>query len=45
MDDAVVMLLQRIERSAKQTGSYLAANSFRLPESRPRACRRSSQAG
>ena len=43
--DAVVMSLQSIERAPKQTGSYLAADSFRSPESGPSACRRSSQAG
>ena len=43
--DAALMPLQSIERASQQTGSYLAADSFRLPESGQNTCRRSSQAG
>jgi hypothetical protein len=43
--DAVVMSLQSIERPPQQSRRYRADATFRLPESRPNACRRSSQAG
>jgi hypothetical protein len=40
-----VMSLQSIERPPQQSRRYRADDTFRLPESRPNACRRSSQAG
>jgi hypothetical protein len=33
--DAVVMLLERIERTPQQTGIYFAVDTFRLSESEP----------
>jgi hypothetical protein len=40
-----VMSFQSVQRAPQQTWSYRAADGFRLRESGPKACRRSSQAG
>jgi hypothetical protein len=40
-----VMSLQSIERPPQQSRRYRTDDTFRLPESRPNACRRSSHAG
>jgi hypothetical protein len=43
--DAVLMSLQSIEGALKQTGSYLAVDSFCSSESEPNSCRPRSKAG
>jgi hypothetical protein len=43
--DAVVMPFLSIERTPKQTGSYLAVDSFCSSESEGSACRSRSKAG
>jgi hypothetical protein len=43
--DAVLVSLQRIERTPQQTGSYLAVGAFCSSKSEPSACRPTSKAG
>jgi hypothetical protein len=43
--DAVVMLLERIERTPQQTGIYLTVDTFRLSESEPNSCGSGSKGG
>src|SRR5271167_2894202 len=45
VSDAVAMSLQSIERAPKESGSYLAVDSFGSPKSGPRACSSRSHAG